>query len=150
MTDRHADLIAKLEAAPEGSRDLDALFYCLREKLYFGRVCGPRKTGTLIKARRIFRDGKIKEQAENFVCKPYTRSVDAALTQIPNGWHVSQLRRYLYKGVEGWNWSLSYGERLASPVVHTVDENQKPKPTLMANALCIAALKARAAGEGEG
>lgn len=99
------DLIARLEAATEGNRELDVEIHQLR--------------------------GFITDTPA-----PYTQSIDAALTLIPDGWTVSVMR---FSDGEGYvELSDNQGRFLVKGDTEIYQEAATP-----ALAICIAALKAR-------
>ncbi len=158
----YSELIAKLEGAPEGSREIDAFIWAevdnrdvrwegnralakSREAPYnecvLGTIVGP--------------DGR-KWFDSNSHHKPilpaYTTSLDAALTLVPERWHIASLRtgnkdcghnnpkRYCgcslqpnLNNDEGWAKGIQVAEWARTPAL----------------ALCITALKARAAEESD-
>lgn len=66
------DLITRLEAATEGSRELDAEIFCAVRGLVFDEECPVRADGKrYIDFRRV---------------PKHTRSLDAALTLVPEGY----------------------------------------------------------------
>lgn len=114
-----AALIAKLEAATEGSRELDWLI--------FDAVYGP-----------AWKDGRWWVDGEKTRWLPlgqteFSTSLDAALTLVP----------------AGWQWWADKTDRSAiwaiSPALGVVEGLQGHHPTSPALALCIAALRARQA-----
>ena len=116
------DLIARLEAATEGGRELDvALAKRLRQ---------PIKKKPVYK-RGHYSGGKPVVLRTEDVASPYTTSLDAALTLVPEGhrlrlwWH--------HTGVWGCDVFPDGGG-----AIHRVLDRATP-----ALALCIAALKAR-------
>jgi hypothetical protein len=122
MSDLQA-LIEKLEAATEGSRELDA---------EIALACGWRfNKGTVYSYHWLDPQG-----AHNAVPSPFTESLDAALTLVPEGWGYQQGSHpraackacaFCFEGADDF---------------HNQPPSFAPTPAL---ALCIAALKARAA-----
>ena len=114
------DLIKKLEAATEGSRELD---------------------GDIVRA--ILPKGK----PFPLIDPPYTTSIDAALTLVPEGWHVKRLEnilfvregRWLKFSPDKWGITLAFSD-LGVPYIISVSST----PDL---AIVIAALKAHPTGD---
>ncbi len=129
------ELIAALEAATGPSRELDARIQCELDGLYFGRHC----SGRLFKARRIFKGGQVKDYAENFKSKPYTESIDAALSFTPERWRVHQL------GQNGLLWRANLFTTPANIAPTTAWA--RAVAATPAIALCIANLRALEAQE---
>lgn len=129
MTD---DLIARLEAATEGSRELDweiAKYlgwssYWSSQTFYLppGEDEGSDKTCLVLPA--------------------WSRSIDAALTLVPPGWRLHRLGEHVQnRGWDGkeWWWEACFWR--PGPRDPFIDNGTRaPTPAL---ALCIAALKAR-------
>ena len=126
-----AALIAKLEAAPEGSDALD------RE---IATVCGiewsPDEDGQFggynILPRR---------------CR-FTSSLDAALTLVPEGWRVFELCEWAGIPPCGWHCVLDVRDlvtpqRVSAGLPADNDDRETKQIRTPALALCIAALKAR-------
>ena len=122
-------LIEKLEAATEGSRELDAEIWHAANPTKYERVAGqqsglyPRGFNPEMKAQWLAR--RMADKAPH-----YTTSLDAALTLKPEGhrirlWehHTGSFGCDLFKGDGGFLW--------------------KAHAPSLALALCIAALKAR-------
>jgi hypothetical protein len=135
------ELIARLEAASEGSRELDVRIHAAlhpgRSLLLDPGSVGPKRRepqyGTL---SDLPLDGwsDYEAVARTIDAPAYTTSLDAALTLVP----------------AGWGWSLDYmdpGEPDGAMVGQHAGEgyNADCRPVPPALALCIAALKARAA-----
>lgn len=117
------DLIEKLEAATEGSRELDA---DIAQHVDWPRIRGAKRLPD-----RPDSSGYFEISADTWQAVPrYTTSLDAALTLVPEGW-----------GCDLGIWPSGNGARLTPGVniFHAIyREAQTP-----ALALCIAALKAR-------
>ena len=120
------DLIAKLEAATEGSRELDAevaMEIHPRLKTYTpDTVTGP---GHWISDK----DGRVYAQ-------DYTTSLDAAVTLIPEGWRLDELKNL----IDYWGCILWYADP-PQAVYCGYNDQLRPKSSILA--ICIAALKAR-------
>ena len=134
-------LIEKLEAAGEGSRELDTRIHALLEDRdlrqdEFGRLLG--------RSREAPHDECIMAYpnfSPDTAIPCYTTSLDAALTLVPEGYRLE-----LYQSANGEWWDADL-----SPLGYDVDHEDgwsngdgKADPAL---ALCIAALKAREAME---
>jgi hypothetical protein len=75
---------------------------------------------------------------------PYTTSLDAALTLVPEGWRIQELCQS-YDGTF-WNSRIERivsVEKISNPKPYAQTNRGAPTPTI---ALCIAALKARQHG----
>lgn len=142
MTSALTDLIAKLEAAGEGSRELDALIWCaLNGAAYVGSHADATEPGNCFWFRHPA-DGVEYSRAAHY---RYTTSLDAALTLVPEGWMPS-IDQYCLSDVPAQNQWRVWLRRLRD------EETRRPKLDTVfgitgtpALALCIAALKARAA-----
>ncbi len=117
------DLIAKLAAATEGSRDLDGEIAVACNLRPAWLLDDPRG---LIAGRGCARAGRT---GPSFEVPPYTTSLDAALTVVPEGcsdltidWNGSNWAAWVDVGNDGTDWQSHPSAALA---------------------LCIAALKAR-------
>ena len=107
-------LLSRLENAPEGSRELDALIEIAisdPDVMTFGGGYGPNaKPATYNKASEIFKDGwEDWDSAARTIGAPfYTTSLDAALTLVPEGWdHLVIKQDPSGTGVEVGNWRLT-------------------------------------------
>lgn len=118
MSDSLAGLIKRLEAASEGSRELDGAIYCAISNLEFVRWDG---------AGIVYRGRNGIGHIDAHVVKPYTTSLDAALTLKPDGYAASVMERQ-----DGSGWA-----RIANTAIGFTELGATP-----ALALCIAALKA--------
>lgn len=120
------DLIAKLEAATEGSRELDAEIGALEDPL--GRRPHPAAApGWLVGGDT---DSPIEALA-------YTKSLDAARTLVPEGWKIWDVRQC----DDSWWVHLEH----CHPSAHAEGFAPIKEPRGFPLALCIAALKARLA-----
>jgi hypothetical protein len=151
---KYADVIAKLETATEGNRELDAEIALNANQKFSGWVRHPAAdggptwmVGELWPSLKEFVDWRDNQHGAAAPCDqapPYTHSIDAALTLVPNQWWVT-IDQYIVKAnadPRKWRVWLKY---LGDP------ESDHPKlfevfsPSYTpALALCIAALKARA------
>lgn len=116
----HADLIARFEAAPEGSRELsDEVARALRWTTSFGSEGSIwwANSGTMTFYRHSAPD--------------FTKSVDAALSAKPAGYHISAARE---EG-DGWFWAILCTEP---------HKYQCGRASTAPLALCIAILRALA------
>lgn len=130
------DLIKRLEAATEGSREIDARIWCLVNNYEFIYMCDGRGLHSNNVSREIegylkfsHKNGQIYEgdKVQYFSLQlRYTTSLDAALTLVPEGllWDVES-RGAAFVG---------------DPKMPSRMFEMAATPTL---ALCIAALKAR-------
>ena len=123
-----SDLIARLEAATEGSRELDYKI-ALTQGWTLQKMKGDRKP--------YWREpGETQYYMRSTYGPPhYTTSLDDAMTLVPEGCDVDLQTRKRYCSIYRWDDSRGYGVPLGS----TCDAET---PVL---ALCIAALKAREA-----
>ena len=118
-------LIAELEAAKEGSRELDEKIalssgWTVREDSYGDNITEPLETWEVWEHP----DFSLPEGNYYQDPPPYTTSLDAALTLVP----------------EGWSWQLSSNE---CELTHEKHEHIWVSVPIATLALCIAALKAR-------
>lgn len=121
------DLIAKLEAATEGSRELDLrISYEINPPRY------------AITAEPVELDVWLAEGG----ARSYTTSLDAALTLVPEGWRWTVANPGYDKGVYQGGRALA---DLHHPLSSGGGPNAKAFGATPALALCIAALRARAA-----
>jgi hypothetical protein len=136
-------LLARVLEGTEPDRELDAEI----EAFLTGRVTHPRNPGYTFEPQDP--EWKLARLADSpFISRasrpapPYTASLDAALTLVPEGkaWTVGQ-------NVHHWYWSAS---------VNALDEDGAPKSigwggpsNLPALALCAAALQARMGALGD-
>jgi hypothetical protein len=118
------DLITRLKAVPEGSRELDA-------EIAEAVIWLPGRAKHLQEAGR-----GLYETAQG-LCARFTTSLDAALTLVPEGWEASIVVEADGSG------SARVWERLGDTSSSRTQIYEAAGPAL---ALCIAALKARAAG----
>lgn len=131
------ELIKKLEAATEGSRELDADIAFAVGWTYEKRGRDRKPWWRKPEAERDS-DTASSRFWSQYPKEEFTTSIDAALTLVPEGWRVA----YLWEAVKPedrpwWGAQLSRDKpyKTMSPVLG------KETPAL---ALCIAALKARA------
>ena len=140
-----AMLIARLEMAAKGSRELDEAI----ATYLWGE---PKPTGNIGSERTLvwWQNGIGRSVAPEF-----TESLDAALTLVPAGMRVRELGQWWdIDRPGGWFCAIMAWQRVGVALVEDTysfgvpdDENNKMPPTAPtpALALCIAALKARAA-----
>ena len=113
------DLIAELEAAEAGSRELD------------------------VKVAKI--NGDIEPDASGPVefmggyVAPFTSSVDAALTLVPEGWVTMHAGQSSISGT--WYWGLFLQAGILGPYSEGVETDHETK--ILPCAICAVALKAR-------
>ena len=128
---RGTDLIARLEAAPKGSRELDA---------EIAAKIGCTKAPQIMPYRPL----RVLHPSGRTIDLPhYTTSIDAALTLVPEGWAINVLGQ-TDKGL--WVATLRHIETSKRKMGATDNYGNLPltswsRPT-PALALCIAALKA--------
>ena len=158
MSDHYAELIAKLEAATEGSRSLDAMIWLASQ---------PQATqershmlGDYRFREMCVQHGRLQWEMTHDPLR-YTTSLDSALTLVPEGdwngeisWHFGELRKggYVELNLANPAWKTPDGFDLSLPPdAHAACvnsyEDQEPdnfNARPLALALCIAALKARA------
>ena len=146
------DLIEKLEAAPEGSRAFDNQVALATGWVRLTPSEVKRRHGGWIHPSDTRKDGSFNYQTDLDSLHgtdiwrdplPYTTSIDAALTLVPEGWWISRI----YQDEDGFEVTLidpSSDEGMGTPnyveAVLMADGNGIPTIAL---ALCIAALKAR-------
>ena len=121
-----ADLIARLESATEGSRELDAQIEC---SVRGWQLLEISSTGAY-----SFRH---KEKDFNYPSGApcYTESLDAALTLVPAIWRVYNIKEAYIYPPNKWFACLERRREHRESMI-----GKAPTPAL---ALCIAALKAR-------
>ena len=130
------DLMRKLEAATEGSRELDAEICGELTGWFPSHLCNDNTrrsygAGFLHK----FDDGSNLLSKDGKVALHYSTSLDAALTLVPEGWGTSQTNTHEYND-NMWQWGLWCFSNLQE--VSSVCVKKSP-----ALALCVAVLKAR-------
>jgi hypothetical protein len=120
------DLIARLEAAPEGSRELDVRAEITRRSFLAG-LGAAAIAAEIVRVQSHIGFAKFADAEE---VPHYTTSLDAALTLVPEGWRwkVQQLR-------DGHYATLMRRARNGGKFI------VGPNPPALA--LCIAALRAR-------
>lgn len=141
--DQIDSLIRELEAATEGSRELDGAVGCLAYK-DIGAIAVSSKDELYLEPG--------PDMYPSLVCPHYTTSLDAALTLVPEGFHWSMDNQYEddeykascldYKSFFKWL-EKKPSKKTKSFEAATVawwNHSRAPTPAL---ALCIAALKAR-------
>ena len=134
------DLIAKLESAKEGSDELDGRIWCELNGKRFKEAFESHiwHSCSVFYTEPPKRTQRVQNKIPN-----YSRSLDAALTLVPEGWHVSKIANYwgYFPGPElgdkGW---VAILRQLRGPL-EDAEAYGRPSAAL---ALCIAALKARA------
>lgn len=137
-----SDLIARLEAAEEGSRELDAEIELSRRK-FLGIIVGAGWA-----ANYVLDKGPVlgwiwdgKNLTSQLKAPHYTTSIDAALTLVPEGvqwcWKVERHHDEFSAVLTFW---AGIGEKHSGPFV----AGDAATPAL---ALCAAALKARQESE---
>lgn len=126
------DLIQRLEAAQGPDRELDARIYCVVEGLEFDRLAFPDHNSHDEHSFCFFtKDGRRFTCWANSAC---TRSVDAALTLLLEGWLL-----HIWDRVDGTRDAVLWRDQKLAEGQH---------PTSRAIALTIAALKSRLALQG--
>ena len=111
-------LIEKLEAADEGSRELDWAVEC---ELH----------------------GWPLDHMRHAALPNYTTSLDDALTLAPEGWYLRRLNQYHNNREPAWGWGAELRYHPNPIIGLSVGESRASAPL----ALCIAALRAREALE---
>lgn len=123
------ELIAKLESAKEGSRELDGEIYTTVVNTAYELT------------RRVPGECQYKAGGHPFGCEHYTTSIDAALTLVPEelkpGWPLNWSVSLLFAPDESWATA-----KVFSYVGHEWVSERATTPAL---ALCCAALRARGA-----
>lgn len=135
-----AELIAKLEAAEAGSRELDAeIAVAVRATETAGDKALPDWADRNFPTWRARADGKVevvhKDGIGGLSWSPlhYTTSLDAALILVPEGWFPSMVQGHDFL------WLVEIQTANSEDPTHEATRMQSH-----ALALCIAALKARA------
>ncbi len=120
------ELIAKLEAATEGSRELD---------LEIAMICGHDLSSGFTPTFAYHGDTPVYEWSTGET-PSYTTSIDAALTLVPEGWYVATIAQWRSgPGPRIWAATLNAEPGADAGYRHAT----RSSPAL---ALCIAALKA--------
>lgn len=144
MTDKLDALIARLEAATEGSRELDAGIF-----IYLGKAPKVVKRGATEldwhQTNYEWSDPGTWERArfeqpappDRIVAPYYTTSLDAALSLVPEGWMLKDLCEL--NRLSGVQWFAELHRRGEEYTNNDKDAFALNGPL----ALCIAALKAR-------
>ena len=130
-----SDLIARLEAAEEGSRELD---FAIAEHLGMH----PRWSKSTTKARKMHR------HVDGGPIPAWTGGIDAALTLVPEGWDYSigtDTRKDESARKYGWARVM---ERAEDHPGHYTGNELYAEAATPALALCAAALKARESENG--
>jgi hypothetical protein len=150
MTSDLQSLLSRLETATEGSRELDAE---IDAALRIGKPSLPDWARTNFPTWRARPDGRVEcahgdgTGSLHWESQPFTRSVDAALSLVPEGfyWNLRVGRNVITATVQS-----PFGTSLTPQWVHEEAEAETP-----ALALVVAALRARgptdtaAAGSGD-
>lgn len=143
------ELIAKLEAAPKGSRELDAE---IAATLHIPPSDAPEWILNWGGPYMVLRPGYVAVQhtdgkaGANWKAPAYTTSLDAALTLVPKGLHISDLKQFCGRPTpDDWFWfaALSGWSNDKSVYVYCGAPSGTDAPKTAALALCIASLKAR-------
>lgn len=145
MTDTLDTLIAELERAEEGSRELDASIFCAV------KFPGHKPERNFFYKNRdewgVFVSNQPKPGMTFHDAPHYTTSVDAALTLVPEGWLVASISQYAKRG-EPRSGVIMIRKEHAARNDMTVPEMNLATPrseaATAAVALCIAALRVRA------
>ncbi|MBC9180219.1 hypothetical protein [Pseudoroseomonas ludipueritiae] len=144
------ELIERIEAAEEGSRELDGEVWCVVNGLVFRRVHRDGTFDFYNPERRycvsaedplpyFHMAGEYTHRAPYTVPK-YTTSLDAAVSLVPEGAGV-QIERFWVQHISTPVWSAEVRWGIDGETVYA---EERPTPAL---ALCCAALKARLALE---
>lgn len=130
---KYDDIIARLERATEGSRELDALIAI---------AIGARPDWLALDTTPLVHVGngyvRAGKYGPGFNVQLYSTSLDAAFTLVPEGWLIQAIGQYPSSGL--WYVILEEDE-LPSTSAEDKDD--------AALALCIAALRARQISENE-
>ncbi len=136
------EIIAKLEAAERGSRDLTADVY---QAFGFSVIRTPRRPGGIAWRYRGHMESRWLSMRD------LTESLDAALTLVPEGWRLHILAEHY----SGWSANLrrKFGSEAADEAVwkrghHWPSEHSSGTVEKIATAplaLCVVAIKARSA-----
>lgn len=131
-------LVARLEAAKEGSTALDAIIWQLHDPQAF-QVC--ETTALSFSPKGLSEEDKAAQVASRAkrLAPHFTRSVDAALTLVPEGFTVDAR----ICGYDVWTF-VTLTEARQGSAVFTAHKTTAPL------ALCIAALRARLAEKEDG
>lgn len=114
-------LIARLEVAERGNRDLD---------MDIAKALGFRPIATI---RGVQIHNPAQPAGASWDLPFYTTSIDAALTLLPEGWWLQHLGHNL----AGW------GARIETQGISLPASTHLPRSTTPALAICIPALRAR-------
>ncbi len=143
------ELIAKLEAAAEGDRELDAeIAVAVRALVGVDDQSLPDWVDRNFPTWRSRGDGRVEVVHEdgtgglNWLPWIYTTSLDAALTLVPEGWRIylweSCVEKDRHRDVGPW-WGCDISRYEPYTLIRGARDAKSP-----ALALCIAALMARA------
>ena len=136
-----SELISSLEAASEGSRELDALVFCAAHGHAFERWSELRETGFIYRRPSGVSVCSLGEDE-----KPYTTSIDAAVALIERklpGWTLANLSQEDDK-----TWFAELREGFLTSYRRVIHSSSEPgrlpsaRPPTPALALCIALLRA--------
>lgn len=145
----HSDLIAKLEAATEGSRELDCLvapfagWKRVTPSMAKQAQISHQSHGAWIAPEDLTRGELVGDSLHGVTLHRdpprFTRSLDAALTQVPDGWfwHVGVIARSKF--------TTTYWARLSDDEIFHKYCGEEEHGSTAPLALCVAFLKAREA-----
>jgi hypothetical protein len=140
------DLIQRLTNASEGSRELDAMIHW-RKEIGDREVVSINPQGQYISvvfnASDRVADGCDRYMYGNDVA-PFTTSIDAAMTLVPEGWVITDVSQRLPCN-QNWEWAVILG-KLVDGEWELANGCSKTAPGSFALAICIAALRAKDAG----
>lgn len=135
MTDITA-LIARLEAADGPSNAIDVDIF---------RIIGLTEAQESHCRKWCKMDGRTDLTRDHYIvawAPDFTRSIDAALTLVPDGWSLWRIDQYHDDKNPAWGWGVTLRRHVQPDFGVSVGESRISMPI----AICIAALKARANG----
>jgi len=127
-------LIEQIEAADAGSRELDA---------EIARVFEPERIWLPVMSYGHGVYANANGSAS--MCPAYTTSLDAAMTLVPEGWRLAAMAEHDPKDGK----SIVHLVRIGKGYGGQVDDRRWSNAATPALALCAAALRARAANNGD-
>ncbi len=127
------NLLAKLEAATEGSRELDAEIIM---EICDDAIIGPWPCG---ESEPVVFHAQAIGIVDKSPVPAYTTSIDAALTLVPEGWALLRINQYHETSNPAWGWGVEMRYYTNPEIGLAIGESRASLPL----AICIASLRAR-------